>query len=160
MLKKQCTEHFFQAIGSKWLSKPGRKALQMKLMKNFIETRNNFVNNDNIGILQQKNVLLEQEQKKSINHHKGVSIEDHFLHIVKEKEIPVVTIHGEDDSVISVDHAERIHSYLTSHDKDNANKVNSQLFILKECDHLCWITHGHEVVDILGDFWSKTVVSD
>jgi len=45
-------------MGSKFLSKRGRKALQKKLMKSFIESRKNFINHDNRGVLNQKKVLF------------------------------------------------------------------------------------------------------
>lgn len=49
---------YFKAMGSKFLSKRGRKALQKKLMKSFIQSRKSFINHDNRGVLNQKKVLF------------------------------------------------------------------------------------------------------
>jgi len=162
-LKEQCISCFFQAMGSKFLSKPGRKALQIKLMKAFIETRKSFENKDNYGILQQRRALL-----RHFSHGLEVDILDnivaennHFLDIVKTNKIPFVIVHGEDDSVIPLDHARHMYSLLVEDksEHDNQDDRPSELFVLRECDHLCWITHGLEVVDVLGDFWCVKTVS-
>lgn len=77
--------------------------------------------------------------------------EDHFLHSIKDGVIPFVIIHGEGDSIIPLDHAKKMNEYLSRGEIDGSNR----LYIFNECDHLCWITHGLKVVDILGKFWSK-----
>jgi pimeloyl-ACP methyl ester carboxylesterase len=88
------------------------------------------------------------------------SQDDYFLDIVKERQLPYVIVHGEDDSVISVNHAKMMHSFLSSQASYRGDEECKNLFILEECDHLCWITHGHEVVDILGEFWSNNITKE
>ncbi len=160
-LKEQCISRFFQAMGSKFLSKPGRKALQTKLMKAFIETRKSFINSDNFGIIQQRRELLRQfgDGLNMDILDNTVADNNHYLHIVRTNKIPSAVVHGEDDSVIPVNHAKLMHTFLVEENtRANGNDQNglpNELFLLQECDHLCWITHGLEVADILGAFWSR-----
>ena len=167
-LKLQYIQNFFNAMGDSFLAKPGRKTLQTKLMKGYIQTRKEFVNgNSNQAILQQKNLLLKYYahvfHNDDSNHdnsaeYDSIDTTDMIgLDAMKwRQDVPFIIIHGDEDRVIPVSHAKVMHSYLQSdsHTSD-VNQKKENLIILNECDHLCWITHGHEVAKALGNFWAK-----
>ena len=141
-LKLKCIQNFFNAMGDSFLAKPGRKALQTKLMKGFIQTRKGFFNGDNQGILQQKNLLMkyhahifhnDNDYHKFAQHDDALDTDMIVLDAMKRKQgtnAPFLIIHGDEDRVIPVSHAKVMHIYLQS-DSQNSDATISLVLLVE-----------------------------
>ena len=164
------TTRFFQALGDGFIAKPGRNKMRDKLVASFLSTRAGFENGLSLEwILAQKRVLLQESyglwsthRSQDLSNSSNTEIDCSPLHL-SALNIPSIVIHGRDDRVIPVHHAKKLHSVLDgpkSHSssentecRKNYLQRNSELVLIEDCDHLCWITNGHDLVNVLGEFW-------
>jgi len=171
------TTRFFQALGDEFLSKPGRNKMRDKLVASFLSTRAGFENGLSLEwILAQRLVLLQEShglwsthRKKDVSNSSNIGDDYSPLHL-SALNIPSIVIHGRDDRVIPVHHAEKLRSVLdgakshSSSEKTERGKTalqrNSVLVLIEKCDHLCWITNGHDLTNVLGKFWSSKGAKD
>jgi len=157
--KHRSAKTFFRALGPGFLAKPGRKALRDRLIASFLSTRNNFVNGIGCdGIMAQRHVLLNESHGLLGDDH--VADKGSWYEPLVGLNIPSVIVHGEEDSVISLSHGKKLHSIMKSIDgnclsEGQDESRGAELVVIKDCDHLCWITHGHELVNTMGEFWSR-----
>uniref|UniRef100_A0A7S4HNJ1 AB hydrolase-1 domain-containing protein n=1 Tax=Odontella aurita TaxID=265563 RepID=A0A7S4HNJ1_9STRA len=140
LVNRQCVERFFDmALGEAFLRRPGRARLREKLVDGFVLDRAASSNSCGTGMQAQKRALLQFS---------NVGGTAEFLPDIGEH-IPSLVVHGKDDRVIHHKSALHLQHLLGS---------RTSLSLIEDCDHLCWITHGLELVEILGDFFSRSPV--
>ena len=94
-----------------------------------MSSRNDFINKGKVGINAQLEALRRFDSKP-------------YLPCVG-KTLPSLVIHGGSDQVLPREHANDLHAMLGD---------TSNIMILPDADHHCWITHGHEVVSRVSAF--------
>ena len=159
-----CTKRFFEALGDAFLSRPGRTKMRDKLISSFLSTRAGFKNGMSLEwIFAQRNVLMQESHGlwyPNLDHIPAVvNFDDEPLHL-SALNIPSIILHGKDDRVIPVHHAKKLHHVMNSTQnfspiRTKTLRVNSELALIEDCDHLCWITNGHDLTNALGKFWSR-----
>ena len=157
------TKRFFEALGHEFLSRPGRKKMRDKLVSSFLSTRAGFKNGMSLEwILAQRRVLLQESHGlwyPNLDQVPDVDkCDDDPLHL-NTLNIPSIVLHGQDDRVIPVHHAKKLYSVVNSKQDYSSTTTqpqqrNSKLILIEDCDHLCWITNGHDLSNTLGKFWS------
>ena len=147
--KYHSTKRFFDALGQDFISKPGRKALRDKLIASFISSREEFVNGIGFdGIMAQRSVLLNESHGVWNNQNKPLHLGD--------LGIPSIVIHGKKDSIIPFNHGKRLHYIMDNKSTGLTQEKSIAKFgVIQHCDHLCWITNGHELVQMVGAFFQK-----
>mmetsp|Transcript_19327 Transcript_19327/g.29816 ORF Transcript_19327/g.29816 Transcript_19327/m.29816 type:complete len:422 (-) Transcript_19327:222-1487(-) len=128
-LNRSCAEMFFSVLGDDFLKKPGRSKLRNKLVDSFVSSRNDFINKGKVGINAQLEALRRFDS-------------DLYLPCVG-RALPSLVIHGGSDQVLPRENATDLHAMLGG---------TSNIMILPDADHHCWITHGHEVVSRVSAF--------
>jgi pimeloyl-ACP methyl ester carboxylesterase len=175
--RKDSLRRFFQALGDDFLSKPGGKALQEKLISTFLLSRERFENGIGMeSILAQRNVIVhemhhiwEEEHCRLLTACEGIMeleiSRDCYPLPLRNLDIPTIVVHGTKDSIIPFDYAEMLHSLATSggRQKEETSGTDKSrdhyLSPIQNCSHFPWITNAHEIANILADFWSHRASS-
>lgn len=175
-LRIDSAKRFFQALGHDFLAQPGRKALQEKLISAFISSREGFRNGIGMkSILAQRRVILNEVHgfwwegdqhhgRQFLSHCDMVEMENNHPLYLSNFEMPKIIVHGTKDEIVPYYYAEVLHALATTADTNRQyNKEQSTNNIVLEnclspihnCGHFPWITNAHELLNILGHFWSN-----
>ena len=139
---QDCAEILFHALGDTYQQHHKQK-LRQKYIDSFVFTRNIHSQKGKEGINAQRNALLKSKFNSN-----------QLLQDVGSFNIPSLIIHGRNDSVFHWQCAIEMINILKR--KSNSKNTATQLSIIEECDHMCWITHGIDVVAILGNFLNES----
>ena len=135
-----CADIFFLALGDMYVHQ--KQNLRKRYVESFVHSRNLHIQQGSRGIHAQRHALLRDDFDSSS-----------FLPHVGSFNIPSLIIHGRQDRIFPWENAVEIENMLKFKSADNNDSDDvTKVLIIDECDHLCWISHGLELVSTWGDF--------